>query len=308
MTKVGVLGSYVTDVMARSNRFPKEGETVKGSYFNLSPGGKGFNQAIAAKKSGADLLFSTKIGNDQFGTQALDSLNKNKIDTSNIIKTNCESTGIALIIVNETTKNNEIVVVPGACSTFTNQEIDDIFKTFKDVEYLLLQLEINMEAMRYILEKAKFYGIKVILNPAPYQASCIISLENLYLITPNETEASLITGLPCTNLEEYRKIAKFLLNKGVSNIIITLGKKGVYFNDGKTEELFDNYNVDVVDTTGAGDAFNGGLLAALSQDYDLINSIRYANVVSNLSVTKIGTSISMPTKSEIQFFLSTILN
>lgn len=305
--KVGVLGSCVTDVMARAPHFPKEGETVKGSYFKLSPGGKGLNQAIAAKRAGADLVFSTKIGKDSFGDMALKSLEDNKIDPKNVVQSDIENTGIALIIVNEVSKNNEIIVVPGACNTYTHQEIDLIFEDFKDVDYLLLQLEINMEAMLYIIEKAKLYNIKVILNPAPYDEGCQSLLDGLYLVTPNETEASLLTGLPCENIEDYRAITKYLFAKNIENVIITLGKKGAYFNDGETEKIIENYCVDVVDSTGAGDAYNGGLLAGLSQGMNLVNAVKHASIVSNLSVTKKGTSISMPMKSEIQFFLSVFL-
>lgn len=303
MKKVGVIGSYVTDAMARAPHFPKIGETVKGSYYKLSPGGKGFNQAIAAKKAGAEIIFSTKMGKDVFSQMAIDSLNDNKISTKNIIQTSKEDTGIALILVDENTKNNEIIVVPGACNTFTYEEIDQIFNSFNEIEYLLVQLEINDDAMIYIIEKAIENNIKIILNPAPYSEICKDMLNKLYLITPNETEAEELCNLPCKNINDYKKIATYLFNKGVKNVIITLGEKGVYFNDGKSDAIIENYDVKAIDSTGAGDAYNGGLLAGLSLGYSLLESVKYASVVSNLSVTKIGTSISMPSKKEINSFI-----
>ncbi len=304
MIKVGVIGSYVTDAMARAPHFPKEGETVKGSYFKLSPGGKGLNQAIAAKKAGANLIFSTKIGVDDFGNMALSSLKENNINTNNVIQCNKETTGIALILVNEITKNNEIIVVPGACNTFTKSEIDFVFNEFKEIEYLLVQLEINEDAMLYIIEKAKKLNIKIILNPAPYSDICKSMLDHLYLITPNETEAAQLTNHKCENIEDYRKIANYLFDKKVENVIITLGKKGVYFNNKEIEKIIDNYDVKVIDSTGAGDAYNGGLLAGLSLGYNLFEAVKYASIVSNLSVTKLGTSISMPTRNEITEFIT----
>ncbi len=307
MKKVGVWGSYVVDVMARAPYFPNKGETVKGSYSKLSPGGKGFNQAIAAKKAGADLLFSTKVGKDSFAQMAFDSLNENKIDKDNIVVSDTHDTGIALILVNEKSKENEIIVVPGACETYLKKEIDEIFDNFGDIEYLLLQLEINNDANSYIVEKAKERGIKIILNPSPYSDCCKSFLNGLFLVTPNETEASLVSNLKCEDIEDYRKISDYFFENNVENVIITLGSKGLYYNDRKTEKLIDNFDVEVVDTTGAGDAFNGGLLAGLSFELDLLEATKYGNIVSNLSVRKMGTSISMPKKSEIMFFMSTII-
>ena len=303
MKKVAVVGSFVVDLMARTPHLPEPGETVMGSYFKAGPGGKGANQAAAAKRAGSELVFSTKIGTDSFAEIARDSFKANGIPLEYVFENSQVPTGAALISVDEITSQNEIVVVLGACSTFTDEDIKKLEEALKDCEYLLLQMEINPDATEKLIRLANKIGIKVILNTAPVQKLTEELYPLLELVTPNEVEAKILTGIACDDTEGCRKAAQAFFEKGVKQVIITIGKRGVYYNDGKREEIISNYDVPVVDTTGAGDAFNGGLLAGLSQGMDLLSAARYGNVVSNLAVTKMGTATAMPSKKEIQEFI-----
>lgn len=305
MKKVAVVGSFVVDLMARTPHLPEPGETVMGSFFKAGPGGKGANQAAAAKKAGSDLIFSTKIGRDSFAEIAKDSFESNGISLEYVFENSQAPTGAALISVEETTSQNEIVVVLGACNTFNDEDIKKLEGALEGCEYLLLQMEINPDATEKLIRLANVMGIKVILNTAPVQELAKELYPMLDLVTTNEVEARILTGIPCDDLEGCRKAAQAFFDKGVEHVIITIGKRGVYYNDGMREELISNYDVPVVDTTGAGDAFNGGLLAGLSQGMDLLSAARYGNVVSNLAVTKLGTAPAMPSREEIQEFIKT---
>jgi len=304
MRKIAIVGSYVADIMARTPHLPSLGETVKGSFFRIGAGGKGFNQAIASAKAGNKPLFITKIGNDHFGKMAIDMLHENGMDTSQIIISPTENTGIALISVDEQSGQNEIIVVPGASGTFSTEDIGKSLHSLKDFDFLLVQLEINNDATLELIKQAKNLHINTILNPAPVQEIQDSLYDGLFLISPNEVEAQQLSGLSYNNDSDCTLIAEYFLKKGVQNVVITLGKRGAYLNTGKNEYFIDNYKVPVVDTTGAGDAFNGGLLAGLSKGMSVVSAFRYANVVANLSITKTGTSNSMPDEIEINEFIS----
>lgn len=303
MKKAAVVGSFVVDLMARGNHLPEPGETVMGSYFKAGPGGKGSNQAVAAKRAGCELVFSTKVGKDDFANIALESFRQNEIGLDYVFQTEEAPTGAALITVDENTSQNEIVVVLGACSTFNEGDLEILDKALDGCEYLLLQLEINTDATLQLIDMAWKKQIKVILNPAPVQKIPDEVYRKIYLVTPNEVEARILTGVVCETEEGCAKAAEAFFEKGVQNVILTLGKRGVYLNDGKTAAVIENYDVPVLDTTGAGDAFNGGLLAGLSQGMDLWAAASYGNVVSNLAVTKLGTAPAMPYKEEIDRFI-----
>jgi Sugar kinases, ribokinase family len=304
MKKAAVIGSFVVDLMARTPHLPVPGETVKGSYFKMGPGGKGFNQAIAAGRAGVSLTYITKLGHDAFADVAFNLLSDEKnVDGSKIIISDDAPTGVALISVDEGRCQNEIVVVPGASDTFTAEEIKSFEPLMEEVDYLLVQLEINMDALEALIALAYSKGVKVILNPAPAAPLSDGTYEKLYAITPNETECAFLTGFPCETEEDWEKSAKVFLDKGVENVIITLGEKGSFLADGKTCRRFENNMVDVLDTTGAGDAYNGGLLAGLAKGMSMEEACVYATAVGNLSVTRIGTSVAMPTESEIEAFL-----
>jgi len=234
----------------------------------------------------------------------LDAMKKLHMDASRVFITNATKTGVALIMVDEKTSQNKIVVIPGACETISNQEIDSLTDLIENSEYLLTQLETNISSVERIIEISYKNGVKVILNTAPVQPISDELLSKIHLITPNEVEAEILTGIPITGEQEASKAADWFLAKGVGNVIITLGNRGAYIADGKKRRLIPVPDVKVVDTTGAGDAFNGGLLAALAEGKDLWEAVLFANSLASISVQRIGTTPAMPTREEIDAFMA----
>lgn len=304
MSKVVVFGSFVVDLMARSPHLPVPGETVKGSMFKMGPGGKGFNQCVAAHKAGADVVMVTKLGRDSFADVALNAMDELGMDKDSLYYSDDVETGIALILVDENTSQNEIIIVPGACNTITAEEVSRIETLIKDSEYVLLQLEVNQDANEMVVDMANRYGCKVIVNTAPYAKISDEFLSKTYMVTPNEVEAEELTGVHVDSLESAHEAAEYFYKKGVEKVIITLGSRGVFVSSDGKEEIVPAFKVDAVDTTGAGDAFNGGLLAALSKGEDIWEAVRFANGLAALSVQKMGTTPSMPTLEEIEAFLN----
>lgn len=300
---ITVFGSFVVDLMARAPHLPVPGETVKSSMFRMGPGGKGFNQGVAAHKAGADMTMVTKLGTDSFADVALNKLKEEKMSTDYVFITKEAPTGAALIMVDEKTSQNQIVVTSGACGTINDHDIEKMKPLLRKSGYLLTQLETNVDAIEKVLDLAKEYGVKVVLNPAPIQPFSEKVFSQVDVITPNEVEASILTGIPVKTREDASKAADVLLKKGVGSVVITLGKMGVYAATPKEQRFFDNYDVKVVDTTGAGDAFSGGFVAALAEGKDLFEACAFGNVVSNLAVMKLGTSVAMPTRDEIDRFI-----
>ncbi|SBV96274.1 Ribokinase [uncultured Eubacteriales bacterium] len=296
--KICVMGSYITDLTARTPHLPAPGETVLGSQFTIGPGGKGGNQAVAAKRAGGDVAFVTKLGADPFGMLAVDFLKKEGIYSPTVFTTDAHPTGTALIAVDDRNENN-IVVVPGACAQLTAQEIGQCEETLGECALLLVQLEANLDATAQMVELAKRAGVQVVLNPAPARSLNGEFLAQVDIITPNESEAELLTGQRVSSLEECGRAAQSFFRQGVKKVVITLGGKGAYCGDGTREALLPPYPAKVVDTTGAGDAFNGGLVKALADGKDFFEAAAYACVVAGLSVQKFGTAPSMPTEEEI---------
>ena len=289
--KVTVFGSFVVDLMGRTPHLPVPGETVKGSFFKQGAGGKGFNQGIAAHKAGGDVV-------------ALSAMEEVGLSKDYLFYNDDVATGIALILVDENTSQNEIVIVPGACSTITDEDIASVEAQIKDSAYVLLQLEVNQDANEKVARLAKENGVRVIINTAPYQPITDEFLKGAYLVTPNEVEAEELTGIPVNDLESANKAAQVFFDKGVQNVLITLGSRGVYVNSNGRAEIIPAFRVKAIDTTGAGDAFNGGLLTALSEGKDLWEAARFASALAALSVQKLGTTPSMPTRAEIDAFLA----
>lgn len=212
-------------------------------------------------------------------------------------------TGIALILVDENTSQNEIIIVPGACNTITKEETASVEKVIKECEYVLIQLEVNQDANETIVDMASKYGCKIIFNSAPYVPFTDEFLSKIYMITPNEVEVEEITGIHVDSLESAKEAAKYFREKGVDEVVITLGSRGVFVSSGGREEIIPSFKVETVDTTGAGDAFNGGLLAALSQGKDIWEAARFASALAATSVQRMGTTPSMPAFEEITLFL-----
>lgn len=302
--KITVFGSFAADLIARTPHLPAPAETVKGSSFQRSAGGKGFNQAIAAHKAGGNVAMVTKLGRDMFANVALNLMDEVGMSKEHLFFDEDAATGISLIMVDEKTSQNEIVIVPGACGKFTEENIAEVAECIKESGYLLLQLEINQDANESVARLAKQNGVKVIINTAPYQPVSDEFLRGAYLVTPNEVEAEELTGIAVTDLESADRAAKVFFDKGVQNVLITLGSRGVYINTEGKSAIIPAYKVDTVDTTGAGDAFNGGLLTALSEGQTLKNAAHFANALAALSVQHMGAAPSMPTREEIESFLS----
>ena len=297
--RIVVFGSYVTDLTGRGTRFPVPGETVLGASFQMGPGGKGSNQAVAAFRAGGDVTLVTKLGRDAFGRAARDFYTAEGMNTDEWIEDETCETGAALIMVNQQSGQNMIMVLNGACSHITPEDVRAKQTLIEQADVLLVQMEINVDALEHVIRIAHESGVRVILNPAPVQKIADEMMAMVDTVTPNETEAAALTGVEVVDLESAHRAARVLLNKGVRNVIITLGGNGVYCTNGTREELIERIAVNVVDTTGAGDAFNGGFATALSNGMELFDAVRYGNCTGALSVTKPGTAKAMPCKAEI---------
>lgn len=304
MSDIVVFGSFVVDLMARSAHIPVPGETIKSSLFRMGAGGKGSNQAVACKLSGGDVTIVTKVGNDAFAQALYRQYEKIGLSTDYVFVSQQAQTGNALILVDEGTSQNAITVTPGACETFTADDVEKAVHLLSKAKILLTQLEVNQDANERMIDCARENGVKIVLNPAPIHPISDQFLRKADIITPNEVEAAALSGIPIKTPEDAAQAAKVLMDKGVPAVVITLGKQGVLAATKSRRRLFQNYDVKVVDSTGAGDAFNGGLVTALSEGKDLFEACAFANVVSNLAVTRLGTAPAMPTREEIDAFLA----
>ncbi|MFB3162455.1 ribokinase [Neobacillus sp. 179-J 1A1 HS] len=291
--KVTVIGSINMDLVTSTTRIPKVGETVLGNSFHSIPGGKGANQAVAAARLGADVTMIAAVGNDSFGKTLVEHLTNEGINTENIIKVKDTSTGIASIIVSEA--DNSIIVVPGANNHVTPEVIEKHENKIINSDIILLQLEIPVESVIKAVELAKKHGVRTILNPAPIQKLPKELLEMVDYLTPNEHEQALLFDSIGGTEEELAKYKE--------KCIVTKGSKGVMiYKNGEKIEI-PSFQVEVVDTTGAGDSFNGALAVALCDGLEIEEACRFANVVGAISVTKLGAQTGMPTKKEIEEFL-----
>lgn len=299
MPIITVVGSTNTDLVVKVPRFPATGETIKGTDFQIFSGGKGANQAVAAARLGAQINFITKIGNDNFGKRELANLQQNGINTDYVIIDKHHPSGVALIEVDDPGRNR-IVVVPGANQYLTCADIFPIKYMIENSDVVLVQLEIPMATVGYALELGAKSKAIVILNPAPADAIPADFYPNISIITPNETEAALLTNL---QPEHVDRIAESLLKKGVNKVIITLGEKGAYFRSETESGEVAAFQVEPVDTTAAGDAFNAGLAVAIAEGLSLKDSVLFANATAALSVTKLGAQSSMPNREQVEKLL-----
>ena len=291
-----VIGSSNTDMVVRTHKFPVAGETILGDEFFMTPGGKGANQAVAAARLGADVQFLSKIGKDVFGSYTLAALNHEGISTAHLVKTGDHPTGIALITVNAAGENT-IVVASGA-----NMQLlpEDIPATLIDnAGIILMQLEIPLPTIEFVIKKANSAGKKVVLNPAPATTLPSTILNGLFLLTPNESEAEILTGLVLTDLSDLKRAGNFLLKKGVHNVVITLGERGAFLMNGRDIMIVPSPLVSPVDTTAAGDVFNGALVTALAQGALLPEACDFACRAAAISVTRVGSQSSAPYKREV---------
>ena len=305
MSSISILGIYVADLVFFGKKIPIEGETILGNNFVIGPGGKGSNQAVAAAKAGVKTYFISKIGDDQFGEMATKIYDEAKVDYSNVIISKEHSTGAAAIMVNEESGANAINVFPGAAAAITNADIDKAENIIKDSKIFLTQLEAPKETVLYAIKKAHSLGVKTVLNPAPAAEIDKSVFPFIDYFTPNETEASFYVGHAVNSNDDASRAASKLLDMGIKNVIITLGEKGAYFAN--ANETFSspiaNLSNPVVDTTGAGDAFNAGFAVALTENKSIKDAISFASATAGLSTTKIGTANSMPNRDEIDKIL-----
>jgi ribokinase len=298
MSKILVIGSSNNDMVIKTDKLPTQGETILGGTFLMNPGGKGANQAVAAARLGGKVTFISKTGNDLFGKQTSGLLKKEGIETRYIVKDSEVPSGVALIVV-DANGENSIVVAPGSNSNLMPQDIPgDLFTTGK-FEILLLQLEIPVMTVEYAALTAAENGIKVILNPAPAQKLHDYLLRHTWLLTPDESEAEVLTGIKVHNEATAEAAAKIFQNKGVKNVIITMGAAGAFLKSAEFNEIVPGNKVQAIDSTAAGDVFNGALAVALAEGKDLRDAVHYANKAASISVTRFGAQASAPFRNEV---------
>jgi len=297
--RILVIGSSNTDMVVSVEEFPAPGETLLGKKFMMNPGGKGANQAVAAARLGGDVTFVAKVGNDMFGVQARQQFHNENICTDFILTDPDNASGIALITVDRHGENT-IVVAQGANASLHADDLKPIAHVIADCDIILLQLEISLEAVSFVLKEAKRHADKkVILNPAPAAILPDIFLDGLFMITPNRAEAELLAGVPIVDIESARAAADVLNEKGVQNVIITLGREGALLYNRETSMHVPGLAVKALDTTAAGDVFNAALAVALTEGEPLERSIDFANRAAALSVGRVGAQASAPYRHEL---------
>lgn len=298
MKKIIVVGSSNVDLTVRVRRLPLPGETIRGATLLRTNGGKGANQAVAAARLGADVVFITCLGNDASGGMLSAQFAADGIDTS-CIKLSATPTGTALIFVDDNAENC-IAVAPGSNNDLLPADIDAARSTMEGASYLLVQLVIPMPTVVRAVELAHSLGIKTIMNPAPMNPVPEDLFSRIWLITPNQTEAEQLTGVHVESEDDAARAAEVLFAKGVKNVIVTMGSKGSLVCTPEALEFVPSRKVKAIDTTGAGDVYNGALVAALSQGKSLIEAARIATLASSIAVTRMGAQTSAPYANEIE--------
>ena len=296
---VVVVGSANTDMVVKTAHIPGPGETVLGGEFIMAAGGKGANQAVAAARLGAQVTFVARLGTDVFGDQAVAGYQREGIDTSYIVRDPETASGVALIFV-DAAGENSIAVASGANACLAPADVERASGAIANADVLLVQLEIPIASVRRAVELAHQAGTRVVLNPAPAKEIDPALLALVSIATPNEHEIKVIVG----EAERQRSIDS-MLHAGTETVLVTLGRQGVLWarRDGR-QELVPAFSVTAVDTTGAGDAFNGGLACALARGLPMAEAIRYANAVGALAVTQMGAQPSMPARTAVEAFLA----
>ncbi|QIP15947.1 ribokinase [Spirosoma aureum] len=302
-SQILVVGSSNTDMVVKAEKLPAPGETVIGGTFLMNPGGKGANQAVAAARlvdssAGKSVTFVAKVGNDIFGRQALSGFEREGINTSYVLTDADYPSGVALINV-DASGENCITVAPGSNANLQPGETEAALQAAEADALVLLQLEIPLPTVEYVIREAARRGCRVILNPAPAQPLPADLFPHLFLITPNETEAELLTGIRVTDSATAEQAAWKLRDMGVKNVVITLGSKGAYLYE-QQGQVIEAPPVKAVDTTAAGDCFNGALAVALSEGKPLPDAVAFACKAASLSVTRMGAQASVPYRHEME--------
>ena len=299
MPDILVIGSLNADLVVRTPRFPAPGETISGGDLAIIPGGKGANQAVAVARQGTSVAMVGRVGSDSFGPTLIQNLQNNKVDT-NLVQISDSATGTAIIVV-DSSGQNSIVLSPGANDKVTPADVDAV--SFQDGNMLLLQLEIPLETVIHAANVAHQNGLRVILNPAPARSLPDSLLADVDILVPNESELKLLSGQSVTDIDSAASAARTVLAKGVKTVIVTLGSNGALLVTDERIAHIPTFSVEVVDTTAAGDAFIGGLAAALLKGKALEEAVRYGNASGALAATKFGAQPSLPTQDEVEQLL-----
>ena len=300
MKKICVIGSLNMDLVVNVDEMPKKGQTLIGSQFKEVPGGKGANQAVAMARLNGNVSMIGKVGNDGFGQTLVNALKKDNVNTD-YIKVEEGPSGVALITVDKNAENS-IVVAPGANFRVLKEDIDKSIDAIKESDIVVVQLETLLDTIKYVLQESKKLGKYTILNPAPAVKLDDDIIKNVDLLTPNETELEILSGLKIENEDDIIKAAEIMIQKGVKQLIVTLGSKGSLYIDKDNIKFKKSYKVDALDTTAAGDSYTGALAVAFSQDKDIEEAMDFASRVGALCVMKEGAQTSLPTIQDVLNF------
>ena len=301
-SKIVVVGSSNTDMIIQLDRIPRPGETLLGGEFTSAAGGKGANQAVGAARAGGDVTFIARVGKDIFGDQAVAGFRKDGINVNHVFRDAAAPSGVALIFVAKDGENS-IAVAGGANGKLSPADVKRAAKVIRSAAVLVAQLETPLATVQAAADIAAKAGVRFILNPAPARPLPDALLKRVSILTPNETEAELLTGIKVTNEATAAKAAAKLRSRGVQTVILTLGSRGAFIADDKGNQLVPGFKVKAVDTTAAGDIFNGALAVALAEGKALPDAVRFANAAAAISVTCLGAQPSAPSRTEIESFL-----
>ncbi len=304
--KIIVIGSCNTDMVIKSDRLPIPGETVIGGTFLMNAGGKGANQAVAAARQGGKVVFVSKTGNDVFGKQSIELYKSEGINTEYIFSDPKLPSGVALIMV-DAHGENCIAVASGANGSLIPADIDKAKNEVESSDYLLMQLEIPIETVEFAAAMASAKGIPVILNPAPARTLSDKLLKSLFLVTPNETEAEILSGIKVFDWDSARQAADVISAKGVDNVVITMGSMGAFVKEKEQYHIVEAIKVVAVDTTAAGDSFSGALCVGLSEGKSILDAVKSAAKVAALTVTRMGAQSSIPYRNELSLLESKLV-
>lgn len=300
--RIVVIGSSNTDMIIKVDHIPRPGETVIGGTFSTAPGGKGANQAVAAARAGGRVTFIARVGDDMFGRQALDGFRADGIDVSHVIIDPDAPSGVASIFV-DAKGQNSIAVAGGANANLSPDDIHNAADVIAAADILVMQLETPVETVRAAARIARDNGVTVILNPAPAQPLDDDLLKCVSILTPNESEAELLTGIPVDSPQAAQKAADALRAQGVNVVIVTMGENGALLSTQNASAFVPAFKVDAVDATAAGDVFNGALAVAVAEGAPLPRAVRFASAAAALSVTKLGAQPSAPTRAVIEHMI-----
>ena len=301
--KIVVVGSSNTDMIIKLERIPEPGETVLGGDFSIAAGGKGANQAVAAARAGGEVDFVACVGEDMFGKQSLEGFAKDGINVEHVYKDPHTTSGVALIFVDKKGENS-IAVASGANAKLLPAHIDRAKNAITSADILIMQLETPIETVHAAAKLASSNGVTVVLNPAPARPLDDDIFKHISILTPNESEAELLTGIKVEDEKGAHEAANALLSRGLQTVLITLGPRGVYVVTSDMRKMVQSFSVKAVDTTAAGDVFNGALAVSLAENRPWLEAVRFANAAAALSVTKLGAQPSAPHREEIEKLIS----